>query len=116
RGPLSWRATQDGLVARRGFGGLVTALGGALQDEPGTWISVAITAEDREVAATHRDEPFEAEAQGQRYRLRLLDAGERFDSYYNQVSNRLLWFTAHGLWHAPYSPAAAWSAAWRDGY
>jgi trehalose 6-phosphate synthase len=116
RGPVMWRDTDDGLVAQRGFGGLVTALGGALQDEPGTWVSVAISEADRRVAAAHPDGPFDAEAGGHRYNLRLVDAGERFDAYYNEISNRLLWFTVHGLWNPPYHPSTPWLAHWHDGY
>jgi trehalose 6-phosphate synthase len=117
RGPVSWHRDAGELVASRGAGGLVTALGGALQREPGTWVSVALSEADREVAAAHGGEGFEAEAGDWRYRLRLLDAGERFEAYYNDVANRLLWFTLHGLWHAPYEPTGiGWPADWDDGY
>lgn len=118
RGPVSWRRGDDGtLEPTRGFGGLVTALGGALQEEPGTWVSVALDPEARQVAARHDPEPFTEEVDGQRFRLRLLDAGDRYDPYYNVVSNRLLWFTVHDLWGAPYEPTGrGWRAAFEDGY
>lgn len=117
RGPVSWKATEGGLVAQRGFGGLVTALGGALQSEPGTWVSVALSDTDRTVAAEHDGTPFEVDADGSRLRLRLLDVGSGFDPYYNEVANRLLWFTLHGLWSAPYEPGGVgWPADWDDGY
>lgn len=117
RGPVSWKRNAGELVARRGAGGLVTALGGALQREPGTWISVALSDTDAEVAARHRGEPFEVTADGHRYRLRLLDPGAAFDSYYNKVANRLLWFTLHGLWSTPYEPTnVGWPTHWDDGY
>ncbi len=114
RGPVSWsRDDQGELVASRGFGGLVTALGGALQSEPGTWVSVALSEADREVAAAHEGEAFEVDADGARYTLRLLDVGERYDPYYNEVANRLLWFTVHGLWGDPYEPSGrGWRDAW----
>lgn len=116
RGPVSWRETEDGPVASRGFGGLVTALGGALQDEPGTWTSVAMSDADREVAARHPGRPFDVEVDGNHFRVRLIDAGQRFEPYYNEVSNRLLWFTVHGMWNPPYEPSGPWSSAWRDAY
>ncbi|CAN5118945.1 trehalose-6-phosphate synthase [soil metagenome] len=118
RGPVSWRRADDGtLEPARGFGGLVTALGGALQEEPGTWVSVALDAEAGEVAARHDPEPFTEEVDGQRFRLRLLEAGDRYDPYYNVVSNRLLWFTLHELWGEPYEPSGrGWRDAWEDGY
>jgi len=117
RGPVSWSRDADGArTAVRGSGGLVTALGGALQSEEGTWVSVALDADDREVAAEHRGEAFEVEADGARLTLRLLDVGERYDPYYNEVANRMLWFTVHGLWGEPYEPRGlGWRDAW-DAY
>lgn len=118
RGPVSWTAGPDGgLTPKRGFGGLVTALGGALQTEPGTWVSVALSDSDQQVAARHDGAPFEVEADGSTFRLRLLDVGDNFESYYNKIANRLLWFTLHGLWGAPYEPTGVgWPSDWEDGY
>jgi trehalose 6-phosphate synthase len=114
RGPVGWRTRTNGtLVARRGTGGLVTALASALRNEAGTWVSVALSDTDRRVAAAHPDAPFEQEADGWRLRLRLLDLGEGFDAYYDEISNRLLWFTLHQLWGEPYQPTGiGWRAAW----
>lgn len=116
RGPVSWQRNDDGtLEARRGFGGLVTALGGALQQQEGAWVSVALSDDDRAVAAEHAGEAFEVEAGGASYQLRLVDAGDRYEGYYNQIANRLLWFTVHQLWGEPYEPAGlGWSEAWED--
>lgn len=118
RGPVRWRAAGDGeLRPQRGVGGLVTALGGALQNEPGTWVSVALSEADQQVAAAHEGKTFDVGVNASRFRLRLLDAGERFDAYYNEVSNRLLWFTLHGLWGEPYEPrGTGWSQSWEEGY
>lgn len=117
RGPVSWHPGEGGeLEPRRGFGGLVTALGGALQEEPGTWVSVALSEGDREMAQRH-PEPFEVVLDGATYRLRLCDVGERYDAYYNYVANRLLWFTVHGLWGEPYQPdGLSWREPWEDAY
>ena len=116
RGPVSWQRDDAGnLVASRGFGGLVTALGGALQSEPGTWVSVALSDDDREVAREHAGEAFEVEASDSAYTLRLVDAGDHYEPYYNEVSNRLLWFTVHQLWGEPYEPSGVgWREAWED--
>ncbi len=116
RGPVSWKRGDGGeLTASRGFGGLVTALGGALQNERGTWVSVALSDDDRVVAEEHSGNGFEVEASGSTYRLRLVDAGDRYEAYYNEVANRLLWFTVHGLWTEPYEPSGVgWQSAWAD--
>ncbi len=114
RGPVSWAVGDDGeLEPSRGFGGLVTALGGALQHQEGTWVSVALGEGDRRVAAANAGEGFEVDADGSHFRLRLLDVGARYEPYYNQVANRLLWFTVHGLWGDPYQPdGVGWRADW----
>lgn len=117
RGPVGWSRSDDGeLTPSRGAGGLVTAMSDALQRESGTWVSVALDDDDREVAAEHAGGPFDVEAGDARFRLRLLDAGDDFGPYYNEVSNRLLWFTVHELWGAPYEPAGVgWTDDW-DAY
>ncbi len=116
RGPVSWKLDDSGeLTPSRGFGGLVTALGGALQSEPGTWVSVALSDDDRTVAQEHGDNAFDVETSGSTYHLQLVDAGDRYANYYNEVSNRLLWFTVHQLWGEPYEPAGlGWRDAWSD--
>lgn len=118
RGPVSWRKdASGGLIPRRGSGGLVTAVGAALQEEPGTWVSVALSAEDREIAARHLHKPFTVETDGASFRLRLLDVGMRYEPYYNNVANRMLWFTLHGVWAEPFQPRGLnWRAPWQDAY
>jgi trehalose 6-phosphate synthase len=117
RGPVSWQRVGDRLEPARGAGGLIVALGGALQAESGTWVSVALDEADREVAAQHGDKPFTVDTPEGSFCLRLVDAGERFHAYYNQVANRLLWFTVHELWGAPYEPrGVGWRSDWFYGY
>ena len=52
RGPATYERAADGTrVARRGGGGLVTALRGFLDHHDVTWIASAMTDEDRVVAS-----------------------------------------------------------------
>ena len=115
RGPVEFSRADDGSwSAERGSGGLVTALGGALQSEEGTWISVALSDSDRGVAAEHKGESFSVDVEGGAYSLRMVDVGDLYEPYYNEVANRLLWFTVHGLWGAPYEPLGlGWREPWR---
>jgi trehalose 6-phosphate synthase len=58
RAPVSYERAEDGSgSARRGGGGLVTALAGLLAHHDVTWIASAMTDEDRAAAAEH-DGPF----------------------------------------------------------
>ncbi len=116
RGPVSWTREDDGTwTPRRGAGGLIVALGGALQQRPGTWVSVALDDNDRELAAVHDGQAFDADTGQGRFTLRLVDVGERYDRYYNEVANRLLWFTLHQLWAEPYQPEGrGWQQAFED--
>ncbi|MBW3605858.1 MAG: trehalose-6-phosphate synthase [Actinobacteria bacterium] len=117
RGPVSWEREGDDLRPERGAGGLVSALGEAMAGGDNTWISLALDDVDREVAHRHDGEAFEADTDRGTYRLRLLDVGDRLDPHYNVVSNRLLWFTLHELWGAPYEPSGTdWSDPWFHGY
>jgi trehalose 6-phosphate synthase len=101
RGPVSFERDEDGrLSVQRGAGGLVTALAGVLPSQDATWVAAAMTEGDREVAAgaeaPETDLPFRT-----RY---VVVPPERYDAYYNEVANRILWFAHHYLWDTVRSP------------
>ena len=90
RGPVSYHRDASGVrVARRGGGGLATALRGLAELHDVTWIASALSDEDREVAA-----------EGARDDGVVLIAHEprAYDGYYNVIANPLLWFLQHSLW------------------
>src|SRR2546423_2416075 len=66
RGPVSYSRQNGERVAKRGGGGLVTALRGVFSYHGGTWISSAISEEARPLA----DETIDETAR-ERYALRL---------------------------------------------
>jgi trehalose 6-phosphate synthase len=103
RGPVSFvRSQTGGLEARRGMGGLVTALTAALDLCGGLWVASAMSEEDREWAGRERIDVPEA---GQTYGLRYLSFDpETFDRFYNGISNRILWFLHHYLWETATMP------------
>ena len=121
RGPVSYaRDDSGGRVARRGAGGLATALRGLLGSEDVTWIASAMTGEDRLVAAEAGGAAVPQQtADGSPYRLRLLahDPGA-YDAFYNVVANPLLWFTQHYLWGLGAEPdlGGDLAPAWEEGY
>jgi trehalose 6-phosphate synthase len=117
RGPVSYGRAADGTrTAKRGGGGLVTALRSLVQYHDVTWIASAITEEDRAVAG---DSLEETARDGSPYRLRLVAHDRQaYDWYYNVVANPMLWFVQHSLWELPYAPKidAAFHRAWAEGY
>lgn len=89
-------------MSKRGAGGLVTAVSGALQEWGGRWIASAMSPEDKERAAEGLIEVAEEDAN---YELRYLSFDDDvYDAYYNGVSNRILWFVHHYLWDIPRQP------------
>ncbi|HEV2591402.1 MAG TPA: trehalose-6-phosphate synthase [Gaiellaceae bacterium] len=104
RGPVSFTRDANGArVARRGGGGLVTALSGLPAHHDMTWIASAASDEDRAEPVVEFDN----------YRLHFIahdpDAYHRF---YNEVANPLLWFIHHYLWGLGTKPdvdAHAWA-------
>ena len=114
---MSYGRAADGTrTARRGGGGLVTALRSLVQYHDVTWIASAITEEDRAAAGETFDE---TAADGSPYRLRLVAHDRQaYDWYYNVVANPMLWFVQHSLWELPYAPKidAAFHRAWAEGY
>jgi trehalose 6-phosphate synthase len=107
RGPVSFERDEQGaLVARRGAGGLVTALVGSLQDGGGLWVAAAMSDGDREMAAASDRGRIDLGPFGATYAVRYLNIEpDIFDGYYNHISNRVLWFMHHYLWDTVRSPA-----------
>jgi trehalose 6-phosphate synthase len=107
RGPVSYRRAADGTrSARRGGGGLVTALGPLVSRHDIIWIASAMSDEDRLVAAEAGGTAFEETGRdGSRYRLRLVGhEPDDFDRYYNVLANPTLWFLQHYLWDLARAP------------
>jgi trehalose 6-phosphate synthase len=99
RGPISYTRDANGnRSARRGGGGLVTALGPLVSVHDVTWIANAMTDEDRVVAQEAGGAFDETGRDGSSYRLRLVDHDrEDFDRFYNEFANPALWFLQHEL-------------------
>ena len=96
RGPVAHDLEPDGsLTPQRGAGGLVTALAGALLEQEAVWLAAAMTPGDREAAARGGGDD------SMRY---VVVPEERYRRYYDEVSNRLLWFVHHYLWDIVRTP------------
>src|SRR5262245_34790147 len=107
RGPLTFERDGSGeLAARRGSGGLVTALSGALLEAEGVWVAAAMSDGDREMVAASTRGRIDHKEGDAAYRLRYLDIPpETYDGYYNGISNGVLWFAHHYLWDTVRSPS-----------
>jgi trehalose 6-phosphate synthase len=120
RAPVSYSREPDGSrVARRGGGGVVTALGGLLAHHDVTWVASAMTDEDRAVAAEHAGSFVEETADGASYRLRLVvHDPAAYHRFYNVFANPTLWFVQHYLWGLGSAPDfdPALHEAWEGGY
>ena len=118
RGPVAFERGETGeLEAGRGAGGLVTALIGAMQRVDGLWVAAASSDTDRELAGGPDGGRIDMEALGGAYRVRLLDIpSERYDAYYNRISNGILWFAHHYLWDTVRQPVCGEEVeqAWND--
>ena len=113
RGPLRFQAESDGTrTAKRGGGGLVTALTALTAQRPLTWVASALSEADAEVAA-------EGAYTDANLRLRLVTHDrEEYDRYYNVFANPTLWFIHHYLWGLSLEPDVDRNIrlAWDAGY
>lgn len=136
RGPITFEHDPDapgGLTAARGSGGLVTALAELGRHAPVTWIAVALTDADREVAGAMRALLHGARQDADTRIRDLLDETmpgqdlelryeaiprEIYDDYYEVVANPFLWFLQHQMYALPYEPIVDRRIidAWRHGY
>jgi trehalose 6-phosphate synthase len=119
RGPVTFAAGSDGtLRARRGSGGLVTALGQLGRHVPLTWVASAMSEGDRRASG---DPALLRRAAGGDDAVRLRFASvERsvYERAYNVIANPLLWFLQHQMWNLPERPVidASVMRAWDRGY
>jgi len=120
RAPVSYVRDEDGhRTARRGGGGVVTALGGLPARHDVTWVASAMTQEDRAVAAERMGSFSEETTEGAAYRLRLVAHDpETYRRFYNVLANPTLWFLQHYLWGLGAAPdfGPELHEAWSDGY
>src|SRR6185437_7710643 len=120
RAPVAFDRDAGGeRVARRGGGGVVTALGGLFAHHDVTWVASAMSAEDRAVSAERNGSFLEATADGATYRLRLVTHDQAtYHRFYNVVANPTLWFLQHYLWGLGSAPnfGPEFHEAWSDGY
>jgi trehalose 6-phosphate synthase len=120
RAPVAYGRDEAGTrVARRGGGGVVTALGGLIAHHDVTWVASAMTDEDRAVAAERAGSVVEETADGAEYRLRLVaHEPAAYDRFYNVLANPTLWFLQHYLWGLGSAPDfdPRLHEAWSDGY
>jgi trehalose 6-phosphate synthase len=121
RPPVAYHRDENGArVARRGGGGLVTALRSLVALHDVTWVASAMSEEDRAVAEESGGRAIDEIARdGSPYRLRLVAHDEAaYDWFYNVVSNPMLWFLQHYLWDLAQAPNLdrGLHLAWEEGY
>jgi trehalose 6-phosphate synthase len=121
RGPVTYGRDESGeRVARRGGGGLVTAVDSLASDYDVTWIASALSEEDAAVSAGAGHRSFDETSRRESpFRLRLVvHDGAAYDRHYNVVANPMLWFIQHRLWDLVRAPAfdETFHEAWHGGY
>ncbi len=120
RGPVEHQITPDGRTeARRGSGGVVTALSSLAQMVEFTWVASSIGEGDRKVSESGQGARFRSPFPGHRIYLRFVVTPRRvYHKYYNIFCNPLLWFLQHYMWNSPYNPNldASVHDAWHGGY
>ena len=120
RGPVEHYFAPDGRTeARRGSGGVVTALNSLAQMVEFTWVASAIGDGDRKVSENSGGARLRSPLPGQKIHLRFVVTPRKvYHKYYNVFCNPLLWFLQHYMWNSPYNPNldAHVHDAWHDGY
>ena len=101
RGPATF---EDG-EARRGGGGLVTALTGLVHHRDAIWVASTLTEGDVEMSRSQGGRSFGLELDGAEYQIRLVESDpDAYDAFYNVVANPMLWFIQHYLWDLSNAP------------
>lgn len=98
RGPVSFVTSEDGLRTKGAAGGASPALDAVARrlGERAYWVAAAISDADREAVATGAVDKVAGEL-GYGFRLLTFEP-DVYNGYYNEVSNRMLWYANHCLW------------------
>jgi trehalose 6-phosphate synthase len=122
RGPVTFGRTDEGRTAKRGAGGLVTALMDlSRQLDQVTWVCGASSDEDAAVAEEHpgeavpialsqppelvEDDAAAAPDDAPIVPVRLVPVdADAHDGFYNVIANPVLWFIQHGLYGLASAP------------
>ena len=117
RGPVEYHVTAEGqLQARRGSGGVVTALSTLTNYIDFTWVASAMGEGDRRIAQQVEGGRIRSPLPGQNLFLRYVVTPRRvYHKFYNIFCNPLLWFLQHYMWSSPFTPNVDESVydAWR---
>ena len=120
RGPVEHHALPDGRTeARRGSGGVVTALNSLAQMLEFTWVASAVGEGDRRASDGSNGARIKSPIPGHKIYTRFVVTPRKvYHKYYNIFCNPLLWFLQHYMWNSPYNPNldANVHDAWSDGY
>ncbi|HUF53809.1 MAG TPA: trehalose-6-phosphate synthase [Dehalococcoidia bacterium] len=118
RGPLEHDIEPDGtLTAKRGAGGMVTALLATARFVPLTWVAAAMTDGDRR-AAVEADNATVKVPDYEIY-VRFVSVPQPvYQRHYYVLCNPLLWFVQHFMWNTPRTPNIGRVVydAWDNGY
>jgi trehalose 6-phosphate synthase len=120
RGPVEFQLSQDhSLKARRGAGGMVTALIDAGNQMDVTWVAMTMTEGDRVAVkeAQRHDGILHSPLRGQNMQLRYVSIPKSaYRKHYDKISNELLWFLQHYLYDPIQNNDRQLQDAWTNGY
>jgi trehalose 6-phosphate synthase len=103
RGPVTFQPDGE---ARRGTGGLVTALMGLARHREVTWIASAMSDGDLAMAARHGGRAFPVQtSDGTEYQVKFVASDpDAYYRFYSIIANPMLWFIQHYLWDQSNAP------------
>ena len=120
RGPIEYYFNQGGqLQARRGSGGVVTALSSLSKYVELDWIASAMGEGDRQAAQRAGGKRFKVGlAGGNLYLHSVVSPRNVYHKFYNVICNPLLWFLQHYMWNSSRTPNIDRIVhdAWENGY
>ncbi len=120
RGPIEYHFSPSRqLQARRGSGGVVTALTGLSKYIDVCWIASAMGEGDRAAAQRAMEEGTKLAPLGEGLYLHfVVSPRNTYHKFYGVFCNPVLWFLQHYMWNSPRTPNIdhAVHDAWRNGY
>ncbi len=120
RGPIEFHLASDQqLEARRGSGGVVTALSSVSKFLEVDWVASTMGEGDRQAVQRAHQGHIKISLAGETLYLRfVVTPRNTYHKFYSIICNPLLWFLQHYMWNAARTPNIDYAVhdAWENGY
>ncbi|UTB34096.1 MAG: trehalose-6-phosphate synthase [Methanobacterium sp. ERen5] len=119
RSPIDFYKEYDEIKSKMGSGGLISTLKPLMENLSGTWLSANTNTLNTKVSEEYPNNQVPLTDDNPDFSVKFLDINEqKYEDYYNVISNSILWYVHHNIWKPPEDEEQyiKINNAWNHGY